>query len=158
MQSHVFADINIPSCKNFFLESISASKIFITSLVSVSPLFLTVINFKFSPNFKPITMDVLMMLGAANSVVIFSKTSCCMSHSIKTLISSFGANPTIYEIDKLPNGKQIEKVLKTALGCNPTVPAVFIGKEFVGGSNEIMSLNIQGKLKPLLIRANAIWI
>ncbi|XP_075481303.1 monothiol glutaredoxin-S1-like [Primulina tabacum] len=103
-------------------------------------------------------MDVLMILGAANSVVIFTKTSCCMSHSIKTLISSFGANPTIYEIDKLPNGKQIEKVLKTALGCNPSVPAVFIGKEFVGGSNEIISLNIQGKLKPLLIRANAIWI
>ncbi|XP_073154086.1 monothiol glutaredoxin-S1-like [Henckelia pumila] len=103
-------------------------------------------------------MDVLMMLGAANSVVIFTKTSCCMSHSINTLIRSFGANPTTYEIDKLPNGKQIEKAITTALGCNPSVPAVFIGGEFVGGSKEIMSLNIQGKLKTLLIQANAIWI
>ncbi|XP_073280627.1 monothiol glutaredoxin-S1-like [Primulina huaijiensis] len=103
-------------------------------------------------------MDLLMMLGSANSVVIFTKTSCCMSYSINKLISSFGANPTIYEIDRLPNGKQIEKALTTALGCNPSVPAVFIGKEFVGGSNEIISLNIQGKLKPLLIKANAIWI
>ncbi|KAF3574024.1 hypothetical protein F2Q69_00059988 [Brassica cretica] len=30
-------------------------------------------------------------------VVIFSKNSCCMSHSIKTLFVDFGVNPTIYE-------------------------------------------------------------
>ncbi|KZV15769.1 hypothetical protein F511_32082 [Dorcoceras hygrometricum] len=71
-------------------------------------------------------MDVLMLFGDANSVVIFTKTSCCMSQSIKTLLRRFLVNPTIHEIDRLPNGKQIEKVLT-----------------FVGGSNQIMSLNIQ---------------
>ncbi|KAI3462011.1 hypothetical protein Pfo_018674 [Paulownia fortunei] len=102
-------------------------------------------------------MDTLLTLGAGSPVVIFSKTNCCMSHAIIMLIRGFGANPVAYELDHLPNGHQIEKALMS-LGCNPSVPAVFIGKEFLGGSNEIMSLNIKGKLKPLLIKANAIWI
>ncbi|KAL2551468.1 Monothiol glutaredoxin-S6 [Forsythia ovata] len=102
-------------------------------------------------------MDIVMRLGAENPAVIFSKNSCCISHAINMLIRSFGANPTIYELDELPNGDQIEKAL-LALGCDPSVPAVFIGKKFIGGSNEIMSLNVKGKLRPLLIKANAIWI
>ncbi|KAK4394037.1 Monothiol glutaredoxin-S1 [Sesamum angolense] len=102
-------------------------------------------------------MDMVMNLGTEKPVVIFSKTSCGISHAIITLIRGFGANPTVHELDELPNGHEIEKALM-ALGCNPSVPAVFIGKAFVGGSNEIMSLNIRGKLKPLLLKANAIWI
>ncbi|CAI9780959.1 unnamed protein product [Fraxinus pennsylvanica] len=102
-------------------------------------------------------MDTMMRLVAENPAVIFSKSTCCISHAIKMLIRSFGANPTIYELDELSNGDQMEKAL-LALGCDPSVPAVFIGKKFIGGSNEIMSLNVKGKLRPLLIKANAIWI
>ncbi|XP_060186379.1 monothiol glutaredoxin-S2-like [Lycium barbarum] len=93
-------------------------------------------------------MDMVMKLGAASPVVIFTKSSCCISHSITTLFCSFGINPTIYELDKLSNGKQIEKAL-IELGCQPSVPAIFIGNEFVGGANEIMSLNVRGQLKQL---------
>ncbi|OIS98612.1 PREDICTED: monothiol glutaredoxin-S6-like [Nicotiana attenuata] len=102
-------------------------------------------------------MDMVMKLGATSPAVIFAKSSCCISHSIETLIRSFGANPTVYELDRHPNGKQIEKAL-IELGCQPSVPAVFIGNEFVGGSNEIISLNVRSKLKQLLMRANAIWV
>ncbi|KAK4417280.1 Monothiol glutaredoxin-S2 [Sesamum alatum] len=102
-------------------------------------------------------MDMVMKLGTQNPVVIFSKTSCGISHAISQLIRGFGANPVVHELDELPNGHEMEKALM-ALGCNPSVPAVFIGNEFVGGSNEIMSLNIRGKLKPLLMKANAIWV
>ncbi|KAL8475005.1 hypothetical protein ACS0TY_030691 [Phlomoides rotata] len=102
-------------------------------------------------------MDTVMELGTGNAVVIFSKTSCCMSHTIVMLIRSFGANPIVYELDHRPDGVQMEKALM-GLGCSPSVPAVFIGKKFVGGSDEIMSLNIKGKLKPLLMKANAIWM
>ncbi|XP_025886240.1 monothiol glutaredoxin-S2-like [Solanum lycopersicum] len=94
-------------------------------------------------------MDMVMELRTKNSVVIFTKSSCCISHSIVTLIRSFGANPIIYELDTHPNGKQMEKALME-LGCQPSVPTVFIGKELVGGANEIMSLNLRGKLKQLL--------
>ncbi|KAI3749279.1 hypothetical protein L2E82_19886 [Cichorium intybus] len=91
------------------------------------------------------------------SVVIFSKTSCCMCHTIKTLISSFGANPTVYELDEHPTGQQLEKELKR-LGCKPSVPAVFIGQQLIGGANEIMTLHLQGQLVPLLLSSNAIWL
>ncbi|XP_059309642.1 monothiol glutaredoxin-S1-like [Lycium ferocissimum] len=103
-------------------------------------------------------MERVMKLGAESPVVIFTKSSCCMSHTIESLIRNFGANPTVYELDELSNGIEMENAL-VELGCKPSVPAVFIGKEFVGGSNEVMSLNLRGnKLKQLLIRANAIWV
>lgn len=102
-------------------------------------------------------MALVTNLSAEKPVVIFSKSSCSMCHTIKTLISSFGANPTVYEIDEHPDGHQLEKELK-ALGVRPSVPAVFIGNKLVGGPNEIMSLQLKGKLVGLLKKANAIWV
>ncbi|KNA23505.1 hypothetical protein SOVF_024300 [Spinacia oleracea] len=102
-------------------------------------------------------MEVVRQLVNDKQLVIFSKSSCCVSHSMKQLISSYGANATVYELDELPNGKEIEKGL-LSMGNKPSVPAIFIGQKFVGGSNEILSLQIQGKLVPLLIEAGAIWV
>uniref|UniRef100_A0A6M2EM75 Glutaredoxin domain-containing protein n=1 Tax=Populus davidiana TaxID=266767 RepID=A0A6M2EM75_9ROSI len=102
-------------------------------------------------------MDMVRRLVADRPVVVFSRSTCCMSHSIKTLISSFGANPTVYELDQIPNGKKIEKAL-VQLGCQPSVPAVFIGQEFVGGDKQVMSLQVKNELAPLLRKAGAIWI
>ncbi|KAJ7977508.1 Monothiol glutaredoxin-S6 [Quillaja saponaria] len=102
-------------------------------------------------------MEMVTRLAAEKPVVIFSKSNCCMSYSVKSLICSFGANPTVFEIDKIPNGQQIEREL-LQLGCRPSVPAVFIGEQFIGGANEVISLNVQSKLAQLLIRAGAIFI
>lgn len=102
-------------------------------------------------------MSAIMRLGEEYPVVIFTKSSCCMCHSIKTLIYGFGANPTIYELDQLPNGQQMENELKI-LGRKPSVPAVFIGKELIGGPTEVMSLHLKGKLVPMLLKAKAIWV
>ncbi|ESR57489.1 hypothetical protein CICLE_v10023013mg [Citrus x clementina] len=94
---------------------------------------------------------------AERPVVIFSRSSCSMSHAIKALICSFGANPTVYELDEIPNGLQIEREL-VQLGCQPIVPAVFIGQQLVGGAKQVMSLQVTNQLSHLLIRAGAIWI
>ncbi|XP_024981478.1 monothiol glutaredoxin-S2-like [Cynara cardunculus var. scolymus] len=102
-------------------------------------------------------MAIIPRLVTDKAVVIFSKNSCCICHSIRTLICSFGANPTVYELDERPDGQEIERELK-ALGRKPCVPAVFIGQELVGGANEIMSLHLQGKLVPMLIKERAIWL
>ncbi|GMY16461.1 monothiol glutaredoxin-S6-like [Fagus crenata] len=101
--------------------------------------------------------SIVPRLVGENPVVIFSKSSCCMSHSIKSLICSYGANPTVYELDRIPNGQQIERAL-LLLGCRPSVPAVFIGQQFIGGADEVMTLQVKSKLVPLLIRAKAIWL
>ncbi|KAE8671319.1 Monothiol glutaredoxin-S6 [Hibiscus syriacus] len=102
-------------------------------------------------------MDVIASMVADRPMVIFSRTTCCMSHTIKTLISGFGANPTVYELDEVPNGQQVERELQQ-MGCNPSVPAVFIGQQLIGGANQVMSLQLRNQVAPLLIRAGAIWI
>ncbi|KAF3518247.1 hypothetical protein DY000_02061996 [Brassica cretica] len=80
-----------------------------------------------------------------------------MSHSIQTLISGFGAKMTVYELDQLSNGQEMEKALKQ-MGCNPSVPAVFIGEQLIGGANQVMTLQVKNQLTALLKRAGAIWV
>lgn len=80
-----------------------------------------------------------------------------MCHSIKSLFCDLGVHATNYELDKIPRGREIEQAL-SILGCNPTVPAVFIGGEMVGGANEVISLHLSRSLKPKLIRAGALWV
>ncbi|KAL3849790.1 hypothetical protein ACJIZ3_011672 [Penstemon smallii] len=103
-------------------------------------------------------MNPIERLTEDKPLVIFSKSSCCMCHTVKTLISSFGANATVYELDELPNGQQLERELMTMIGRQGSFPAVFIGQELVGGANEVMSLHMKGKLVRLLKKAKAIWV
>ena len=102
-------------------------------------------------------MEVVTKKASERPVVIFSKSSCCMSHSIKTLLCDFGVNPAVYELDEMQGGREIEQAL-SRLGCNPSVPAVFIGGEFVGGANEVMSLHLKRSLIPMLKRVGALWV
>ena len=74
-----------------------------------------------------------------------------MCNTIKTLIFSYEVNPTVYELDDHPNGKQVEKELNV-LGCKPRVPAVFIGKDLICGANEIMKLHTKRNLAHVLKR------
>ncbi|XP_026383116.1 monothiol glutaredoxin-S3-like [Papaver somniferum] len=103
-------------------------------------------------------MERVTRLASQRAVVIFSKSTCCMSHTIKTLFYDLGVNPTVHELDEEPRaGKEIEKAL-IRLGCSPSVPAVFIGGELVGGANENMTLHLSSSLVPLLKQAGAIWL
>ncbi|KAL5561542.1 hypothetical protein UlMin_031289 [Ulmus minor] len=90
-------------------------------------------------------MHIASLVGE-RPVAIFSRSSCCISHSIKTLFYNFGANPTIYELDEIPNGHQIG------------VPVVCIGHKLMGGTTAVMSLHVHSQLVPMLIRARAIWV
>ncbi|KAG5567681.1 hypothetical protein RHGRI_003026 [Rhododendron griersonianum] len=100
------------------------------------------------------TTTVADLVAQSRPLVIFSKTSCCMSEAIRILFYGFGANPAIYE-DELQNGQQLEREL-VASGRRPSVPAVFIGGRLVGGSNEVMSLQVKGDLKKMLLKHQVI--
>ncbi|XP_010241661.1 PREDICTED: monothiol glutaredoxin-S2-like [Nelumbo nucifera] len=102
-------------------------------------------------------MERVVALASQMPVVIFSKSSCCMCHAIKTLFSDYGASPVVYEIDLDPRGREIERAL-LGLGCKPSVPAVFIGGKLVGGANEVMTRQLDRSLKELLMRAGAIFL
>ncbi|XP_010694079.1 monothiol glutaredoxin-S1 [Beta vulgaris subsp. vulgaris] len=102
-------------------------------------------------------MDVVNRLVEDKALVIFTRSSCCISHSVLQLISSYGANATVYELDDMLNGQEVDKTLQR-LGLRPSVPAVFIGQKLVGGAKEIISLQVQGKLTSMLKEAGAIWV
>ncbi|KAL4592906.1 hypothetical protein LXL04_005913 [Taraxacum kok-saghyz] len=111
---------------------------------------------KFTENGK-VAMDRLNRIVSDRPVVIFSKSSCIMSHTIKSLLNDFGVNPTVYELDQIAKGREIEQALMCGIGCS-NMPIVFIGGELIGGANEIMSLQLKSVLKPMLIRAGALWV
>ncbi|CAN1354367.1 Monothiol glutaredoxin-S1 [Linum perenne] len=82
-----------------------------------------------------------------------------MCHTIKALISGYGANPTVYELDQMAEGVAVERASALVqLGCQPSVPAVFIGQKLVGSEKQVMSLHVQNQLVPMLMQAGAIWL
>ncbi|KAG5567684.1 hypothetical protein RHGRI_003029 [Rhododendron griersonianum] len=87
----------------------------------------------------------VMDLAGQRPLMIFSKSNCCICYTIENLFYGYGASSVIHELDELLNGQQLEREL-AALGRQPSVPAVFIGGKLVGGSNEIMSLQVKGEL------------
>uniref|UniRef100_A0A2P2NL38 Glutaredoxin grx n=1 Tax=Rhizophora mucronata TaxID=61149 RepID=A0A2P2NL38_RHIMU len=102
-------------------------------------------------------MDAVNRFVKDKPLVIFTKSNCCMSHSIHSLMSGFGAYPTVFELDRIPNGPEIERAL-VQMGCQPSVPAVFIGQKLVGGERQVMSLHVRNQLVPLLMDAGAMWV
>ncbi|XP_058742345.1 monothiol glutaredoxin-S11-like [Vicia villosa] len=94
-------------------------------------------------------MEKVMRLATEKGVVIFTKSSCCLCYAVNFLFQEIGVYPVIHEIDKDPEGKEMENAIKR-LGCNAPVPAVFIGGKLVGSTNEVMSLHLRGSLVPLL--------
>ncbi|KAL2936742.1 Glutaredoxin-C1 [Bienertia sinuspersici] len=85
-----------------------------------------------------------------------------------------------HELDEMPEGNEIDKALQRLgqvpsvpalfrkkkkkhqqfqpIGQVPSVPALFVGHKYVGGTKEIISLQVQGRLVPLLREAKAIWV
>ncbi|KAE8681614.1 hypothetical protein F3Y22_tig00111311pilonHSYRG00100 [Hibiscus syriacus] len=101
-------------------------------------------------------MDRVRDLASKKAAVIFTKSSCYMCYSIKTLFYELGASPAIHELDHDPSGREMDRALR-GLGCDPSVPAVFIGGRFVGSAKDVISLHVDGSLKQMLIDAKAIW-
>ncbi|KAG6597503.1 monothiol glutaredoxin-S2-like [Cucurbita pepo subsp. pepo] len=102
-------------------------------------------------------MERVRRMVSERPVVIFSKSTCCMSHTVMRLLSGFGVNPAVHEVDQIARGREIEQAL-SMLGFSPTVPAVFIGGQLVGGTNEIMTLHLNRSLIPMLTAAGALWV
>lgn len=97
-------------------------------------------------------------LASENAVVIFSVSSCCMCHAIKRLFCGMGVNPTVYELDHEPLGKEMEKALIRLLSTSSPVPVVFVGGKLVGAMDRVMASHINGSLVPLLKEAGALWL
>ena len=103
-------------------------------------------------------LERVVRLASESAVVIFSISSCCMCHAVKRLFCGMGVNPTVYELDQDPRGKEIERALMRLLGNSPSVPVVFIGGKLIGAMDRVMASHINGSLVPLLKEAGALWL
>ncbi|RRT35210.1 hypothetical protein B296_00058446 [Ensete ventricosum] len=102
-------------------------------------------------------MDKVRKLVSQRAVVVFSISSCCICHTVKSLLHDLGVNAAVHELDEEPRGREMEKALAVLVRRNPVVPLVFIGGKLVGSTDRIMSLHLGGKLVPLLHEAGALW-
>ncbi|KAK4402603.1 UNVERIFIED_CONTAM: Glutaredoxin-C5 [Sesamum calycinum] len=103
-------------------------------------------------------LERVVRLASGSAVVIFSVSTCCMCHAVKRLFCGMGVNPTVYELDQDPRGKEIERALSRLLGGGSAVPVVFIGGKLVGAMDRVMASHISGTLVPLLKEAGALWL
>ncbi|EJS44336.1 YDL010W [Saccharomyces arboricola H-6] len=81
-------------------------------------------------------------------VIIFSKSVCTYSKSLKELLENeyqFVPNYYIIELDKHGHGEELQEYIKLITGRG-TVPNLLINGISRGGSKEIRSLHSQGKL------------
>ncbi|GMJ13114.1 hypothetical protein like AT3G02000 [Hibiscus trionum] len=106
----------------------------------------------------PDPMERVAKLASESAVVIFSLSSCCMCHAVKRLFCGMGVNPTVYELDQDPRGKDMESALLRLLGNSQAVPVVFIGGKLIGAMDRVMASHINGTLVPLLKEAGALWL
>uniref|UniRef100_A0A2N9GQ64 Glutaredoxin domain-containing protein n=1 Tax=Fagus sylvatica TaxID=28930 RepID=A0A2N9GQ64_FAGSY len=93
-------------------------------------------------------LERVVRLASESAVVIFSISSCCMCHAVKRLFCGMGVNPTVYELDQDPRGKEIERALMRLLGNSPSVPVVFIGGKLIGAMDRVMASHINGSSSP----------
>lgn len=101
--------------------------------------------------------NMVREMAEKRAVVIFTKSTCCISHSIKVLFVDMGVNVEEHELDRHMLGPELEWALKS-MGCTPPVPAVFIAGKLVGSATHVFTLQVSGRLRQMLLDAKALWV
>lgn len=110
---------------------------------------------------SPLAIDVeestesrIQRLITENPVVIFSRSSCCMCHAMKQLLSAIGVHPTVIELDD----DEIAALPAAPDGGNGGAPVVFIGGSRVGGLENLVALHLSEKLGSKLEEAGVLQV
>ena len=104
----------------------------------------------------PATLDGLL----AEPCVVFATTTCGYCYQTRQLLDELNVEYTAVELDKIPEGRALRAEVAARTG-RTSVPAVFVGGEYVGGSNDgglggALTLHRKGELTPLLADAGAL--
>jgi len=87
---------------------------------------------------------------AANDVVIFSKDTCPFCTKTKNLFADeLKVDASIFEINTMDDGAEIQAALLEITGQR-TVPSVWIKGKHIGGNDDTLAANKDGKLKEML--------
>ncbi|GAW80755.1 glutaredoxin 1 [Plasmodium gonderi] len=88
-----------------------------------------------------------------NVIAVFSKTECPYCIKAISILKGFNVkNMHVEQIEKNPNMADIQAYLKELTGKS-SVPRIFINKEFVGGCDDLVKENEEGKLQERLKNA-----
>jgi glutaredoxin 3 len=82
-----------------------------------------------------------------SNVVIYTKDYCPFCHRAKALLESKGVAFTEYDIAAQPELR--DEMINKANGGS-TVPQIFINDAHIGGCDDMMAIEAQGKLDTLL--------
>jgi glutaredoxin 3 len=88
-------------------------------------------------------------LAEQSVVVVFSKTYCGFCAAVKRLFERLGIPYTAFELDLLPLGAAMQRVLAEMTGQR-TVPSVWVRGQHLGGNDRVQELHRAGRLLPLL--------
>ncbi|KAK9385993.1 thioredoxin-like protein [Lipomyces mesembrius] len=91
-------------------------------------------------------------LVSANPVLVFSKSWCPYCRQAKQTLDNEDVEHTDFELDQIDVGDAIQSAIYE-LTSQRTVPAIFIGGNFVGGNSDLQTLKRNGQLKALLQQA-----
>ncbi|KAK9489736.1 thioredoxin-like protein [Lipomyces doorenjongii] len=91
-------------------------------------------------------------LVSANRVMVFSKSWCPYCRQAKQTLDNEDVEHTDLELDQIDVGDAIQSAIYE-LTSQRTVPAIFIGGNFVGGNSDLQALKRNGQLKALLQQA-----
>jgi glutaredoxin 3 len=83
----------------------------------------------------------------ASTVVMYSKNNCNYCNQARQLLNRKNVMVTEKKIDENP--EWLEEMLKRS-GGRRTVPQIFINDKLVGGSDDLYTLEREGKLDSLL--------
>ncbi|KIR68380.1 glutaredoxin [Cryptococcus bacillisporus CA1873] len=91
---------------------------------------------------------------ADNKVVVFSKTYCPYCKRAKSYLAEDTNDIEILELDERDDGPAIQAYLKELNGQG-TVPHVYINKEFIGGSSDLLKLSHEQVKKKISAASSA---
>ncbi|KAL7150864.1 hypothetical protein ABFS83_05G142800 [Erythranthe nasuta] len=105
---------------------------------------------------SPLAIDVdestemrIERLVSENPVVIFSRSSCCMCHVMRRLLSNIGVHPTVIELEE-------DEITAVKPGGDSVSPALYLGGAWVGGVESMVALHISNNLVPKLVEVGAL--
>jgi len=84
-----------------------------------------------------------------NNVMVFSKSYCPFCHKVKQLFQSLSVKYGVLELDQVENGQDVQNYLIDLTG-QKTVPMTFVKGSLLGGCDDTMKANADGRLMALV--------
>merc|ERR1712203_818195 len=103
-------------------------------------------------NSRPIALTSIKDAIPTTPVVVVSKSYCPYSRGAKRILNSYAIDESkikIFEIENEPDMNEIQSYMAEITGGR-TVPRIFIGGQFVGGAEELVSLHYSQRLDQIL--------